>query len=172
MKNRKKKIYLAGPDVFRKDAKNHMEKLISICDKYGFEGLSPLDNEINVSNHDLNEALTIFRSNTELIDECDIVVANIQPFRGACIDDGTAFEIGYGFARGKLICGYSELYEMKLSEIVEKFSPENHLSDDFPGIENFGLSHNLMIAGAISDSHGIIAKSFEDVLKHFNKNNQ
>lgn len=159
-----KKIYLAGPDVFRKDSLQHFEKLKSMCKKHGFEGLSSFDNEIKLSNNKTDNALTIFRSNIKLIDISDIIVANIQPFRGACIDDGTAGEILYGFGKDKLICGYSKYCNLNLSQIVKKFKPSTKIFDKFTHIEEFGLSYNLMIYGAIHDSGGIIVKTFEEAL--------
>lgn len=39
-----KKIYLAGPDVFEKDALEVGKVLKALCNEFGFEGLFPLDN--------------------------------------------------------------------------------------------------------------------------------
>ena len=39
---RPRKLYLAGPDVFRADAVAHGEALKALCARYGFEGLYPL----------------------------------------------------------------------------------------------------------------------------------
>lgn len=41
-----KKIYLAGPDVFEKDALAQGEVLKKLCNDFGFEGVFPLDNDI------------------------------------------------------------------------------------------------------------------------------
>ncbi|MCT0975824.1 nucleoside 2-deoxyribosyltransferase, partial [Pseudomonas aeruginosa] len=43
---RPRKLYLAGPDVFRADAVAHGEALKALCARYGFEGLYPLDNAL------------------------------------------------------------------------------------------------------------------------------
>jgi nucleoside 2-deoxyribosyltransferase len=45
----------------------------------------------------------IGRTNTEAIDACDLVFAVLD---GTDVDSGTAAEIGYAFARGKVILGY------------------------------------------------------------------
>ncbi|MDY0273631.1 MAG: nucleoside 2-deoxyribosyltransferase, partial [Advenella sp.] len=39
-----KKIYLAGPDVFRHDAVDYGQQLKALCESFGFAGLYPLDN--------------------------------------------------------------------------------------------------------------------------------
>ena len=41
-----KKIYLAGPDVFRVNAIEHGNTIKAICRTYGFDPLYPLDNEL------------------------------------------------------------------------------------------------------------------------------
>jgi nucleoside 2-deoxyribosyltransferase len=45
----------------------------------------------------------IARNNQHAIDTCDALFAVLD---GADVDSGTAAEIGYGFAQGKLIVGY------------------------------------------------------------------
>jgi nucleoside 2-deoxyribosyltransferase len=87
------KIYLAGPDVFRYDANNHFLKLKNICAEYNHIGISPLDNEKieNIELFSKEHSKLIFKNNIDKIKESDVVVANIKPFRGACIDDGKGF---------------------------------------------------------------------------------
>ena len=50
---------------------------------------------------DLNRR--IGAANVRAIDSCDLVLAILD---GADVDSGTAAEIGYAFARGKLVLGY------------------------------------------------------------------
>jgi len=149
--------------------------LKSLCEKYNLIGLSPFDNEIKLVNFDLKEAMIIFRGNYKLIDQCDYIVANIRPFRGACIDDGTAGEMGYGFKSGKIICGYSEFNHLKLKEVVKWCAPHGNSfgrkeEKIFTGIENFNLTHNLMIIGFIHESGGFIEKTFDEVLQKIKEN--
>ena len=150
------KLYLAGPDVFRKYPLKHFEELKKICEKYGHEVIIPLD-------FDLTTSPDIFQGNITKIKYCDCVVANMNPFRGICIDDGTAWEIGNAFALGKMIWGYSDWSECSLKE---RTNLNKFLIDDiYPGIEDFGLSYNLMLSESIKKSGGKILKTFEEVLK-------
>jgi hypothetical protein len=79
------KIYLAGPDVFRPDAESWANSARELCRQYGFEALTPLD-------HCETEPRKICEGNLELIRKAQMVVANLNPFRGAEPDSGTAFE--------------------------------------------------------------------------------
>jgi nucleoside 2-deoxyribosyltransferase len=93
------KIYLAGPDVFRPDVLAWAETARAICRRHGFEPLLPVD-------HSETSPDRIFQANLDLIRKAQIVVANLDPFRGSEPDPGTAFELGYALALGKKICGY------------------------------------------------------------------
>ena len=39
------KAYLAGPDVFLPDAREHARRKVAICDRYGIRGLPPLNED-------------------------------------------------------------------------------------------------------------------------------
>lgn len=126
------KIYIAGFDVFYPDAVQRGAKMKMICAENGFIGLYPFDNEAD-------DPANIFRGNCGLIDKADIVIANLNPFRGAEPDSGTCFEVGYAAAKGKIIYGYlsdARTMREKLGGTDEKgFS-----------VENFGFPLNLMLA--------------------------
>lgn len=140
------KIYIAGPDVFEKNAKQIGENYKSVCEKYGHTGLYPLDNECDSS-------AEIYRGNVALINEADAVVANGNEFRGE-MDVGTAFEIGYAAAKGKKIY----VYMNDTATLVEKFGREDEQGRT---VEDFGHPLNLMIA----ESAEIIQGTFEDCVK-------
>lgn len=93
------RIYIAGFDVFRKDAAEHGIACKELCASYEIGGLYPFDNEAET-------ACGIFCGNLALIDACDAVCANLNPFRGCEPDSGTCFELGYAYAKGKRLYGY------------------------------------------------------------------
>lgn len=173
------KIYLAGPDVFRENAIEHLNGLKELCKQYGFEGLAPLDNVIDIPDKDKftpKHSNLIFKANFDLIKQCDVIIANIVPFRGACIDDGTAWEIGCGFAFDKKIYGYSHLHDKSLERITQDlwdmndyYGVHNGYGNEYPIVENFGNGVNLMICDSIKDSGGLICKTFEDCLIELSK---
>ena len=101
MPNTRPKLYLAGPEVFRPDAIEYARTQRSLCVQYGFVGLHPMDNNIDLSDSSMRTATGIYRGDIGQIKACDIVIANCNAFRGALIDDGTAYELGYGNALGK-----------------------------------------------------------------------
>ena len=48
MDGRLLRVYLAGPDVFLPNAAEIGRRKREICAQYGFEGVFPLDNELNL----------------------------------------------------------------------------------------------------------------------------
>ena len=139
------KIYIAGPDVFEKNAKEIGEKYKAICSAYGHTGLYPLDNEFDSS-------ADIYSGNVALIDSADAVVANGNNFRGE-MDVGTAFEVGYAAAKGKKIVIYMD----DTRTLVEKYGTEDEKGRF---VEDFGHPLNLMLA----ESSEIIKGSFDDCM--------
>jgi nucleoside 2-deoxyribosyltransferase len=148
------KIYLAGPDVFLPDAVEIGQAKQRLCAKYGLEGLSPSDSEIGDGSGDLSGA--IFRACLAMMNQADLVIANLTPFRGVSADSGTVFELGYAFALGKPVLGYSNLPGTLLERVAGHLGaeptrgPDGRLYGiDRMAIEDFGQVDNLMIAEAI-----------------------
>lgn len=127
-----KKIYLAGFDVFAPDAVQRGAKMKMMCAEKGFIGLYPFDNEADT-------AQAIFAGNCGLIDSTDIVIANLNAFRGAEPDSGTCFEVGYAFAKGKTVYGYLS----DARTMCEKLGAQD---ENGFSVEDFGLPVNLMLA--------------------------
>lgn len=141
------KIYLAGPDVFRPDALTWADSARETCRRHGFEPLL----SVNFDEADPNR---IFQTNIDLIRKAQIVVANLDPFRGPEPDSGTAFELGYALALGKKIYGYVTRLDTVAQRVAlaegrgDSPAPDGDRLTDRQGlgIENFNLPCNLMLA--------------------------
>jgi nucleoside 2-deoxyribosyltransferase len=152
------RVYLAGPDVFRHDAEKHGHRLKAICGKHGVEGIFPTDAGIDRTGEDPFEvAKAIFEANIDLIRDCNAVIANMSPFRGPNMDVGTAFEVGYASALGKLIIGYTsdnrDYIEKAADFFLRDLREENGewRDPDRNLVENFGLPENLMVGCAATE---------------------
>lgn len=138
------KVYIAGPDVFRPDAATWAAEVHAQCRALGLEALVPLDGEAST-------AAGIYDNNIAMIAAADVVVANLNPFRGAEPDSGTCFEVGFAAALGKPVIGYASDLGA-LHERVERLcgpvrcEREGWVDADGMRIENFGLPLNLMLA--------------------------
>jgi nucleoside 2-deoxyribosyltransferase len=102
-------VYLAGPDVFYPNALDIAAEKKKILAAHGMAGRFPLDTELDPAafTDEKDFALAIARGNELLMREADLILANIEPWRGPEADDGTAYEIGFMAALGKLIVLYT-----------------------------------------------------------------
>ena len=146
------KIYLAGPDVFLPNPLEIAARKKAICTKYGFIGVFPMDTQLDFSGLTLyQKGMLIYRSDKDLMDECDLIIANMTPFRGPSMDIGTGFELGYMAGQNKPLFAYSNdgrLYVKRVKQVTPG------LDEDGMNIESFNCFDNLMIDGAICYSGG------------------
>jgi nucleoside 2-deoxyribosyltransferase len=169
------KLYLAGPEVFLPDAAGRAEEQRQLCHKYGFIPLHPMDNNLDLGNKDYETATRIYRGDVKQVRECDIVVANCNPFRSVCVmDDGTAYELGFGNALGKISYGYISSMIGLVERTIRDYStspwptdPTLHLDKEgYVVIDAFGTSINLMMQCGMSDTGGrLVEGNFESCLK-------
>ncbi|QIR75867.1 nucleoside 2-deoxyribosyltransferase [Sulfurospirillum diekertiae] len=158
------KIYLAGPEVFLPNATEVGKAHKHLCQQYGYEGLFPLDNTIS-GNTPKKIAEAIRQANEAMIRTCDIVIANLSPFRGPEPDSGTVWEVGFAQGLGKKVIAYStdlRTHKEKTQSILNL----GNANYDALGmaIEDFGLTHNLMFSPIV------IANSFEASLQYLAQN--
>ncbi len=154
------RVYLAGPEVFLRNAKEIGEQKKALCRKYGFQGVYSLDVEVDIKDRSPREVgLCISGVNEDLIKTCDILIANITPFRGPSADVGTVFEMGFAHGLGKMLFAYTNVAVPFTERTVKALNSKvNRTSDgklrDIHSmfIEEVDLVDNLMIDGCIHAS--------------------
>jgi nucleoside 2-deoxyribosyltransferase len=146
--------YLAGPDVFLPNAAAHAAAKIAICARYNILGRPPLNDDATLNLPDDEAWRAIFRKDIALMESCDIIIANLTPFRGPSADAGTLIEVGWFHGRGRPVFGYSN------SAIPFAARSAAHIKtcpDPVPdlAVEGFSLPDNLMIPGAVLYGGGL-----------------
>jgi len=138
-----RRAYLAGPDVFFPNAVELGAAKKAICAENGLEGVFPLDAALDLAGLAPEEqGLRIFDAMVQLMESCDLAIANLTPFRGPSMDVGTAVEIGYMHGRGKPVFGYTNV----TANYADRVAPDGNM------IEPFDLVDNLMVEGPIHGS--------------------
>jgi nucleoside 2-deoxyribosyltransferase len=197
----KPKLYLAGPEVFLPNALTHAEQQRALCEQYGFTPLHPVDNGPTVGersvaalarlyeavqlfrtaplrsftalpSEDMRCAMKIYLGNIAYVRDCDIVVANCNAFRGALVDDGTAYELGLGNGLGKPTYGYIAAALPAVQNVPKRYPctvPDDGVPVDQDGylvLDDFGTSINLMLeCGMLLGGGRLVEGSFEDCLR-------
>ena len=151
-----KSIYLAGPDVFFRNAAAHFDRLEALCAGHGLRGVRPSDGGLSqglkCSGDEIAER--IYQANMALLRRCDGVLANLMPFRNALEpDSGTVFELGVAVALGKPVAACVPQIELSYER---KVAAECGVVRDAQGlarderfgflVEEFGQPLNLMLA--------------------------
>ena len=131
------RVYLAGPDIFRADALAWAAAARELLATRGLQALIPLDG-------DETTAGGIYRANLEMIRSADVVLANLNAFRGAEPDSGTCFEVGLAVALGKTVIGY--LADGRALKDKVGHDGQTMLTADGLRVEDFALPLNLMLA--------------------------
>ncbi|MGM0771296.1 MAG: nucleoside 2-deoxyribosyltransferase [Halobacteriota archaeon] len=136
-----KKIYLAAP-LFSQAEQEFNRKLGNELEVLGFSVFMPQEdsNDTEAAREEMNSN-NIFKLNVEAIDVCDILIAVLDG--GTDVDSGTAWEIGYAYAKDKMIIG---------------------IKTDFRTLGPEGLV-NLMIEKSANE----LVTSVEDLLKTMKK---
>ena len=103
--------------------------------------------------------MQISADNEDLIRSCNLLIANLTPFRGPSADVGTAYEIGFARALGLPIYAYSNVVGSLLERTRGALGAQvkerggGGLEDaDGMLLEDFDCIDNLMLDGALEAS--------------------
>jgi nucleoside 2-deoxyribosyltransferase len=106
------RVYVAGP-LFDEGERWWIEKVETLVADEGFITFLPHRDNPPKDEHNVRQ---IFENDKRGIDECDVVVASLN---GVITDDGTAWELGYAYAKGKHIIGLHTDWRMRfVHEVV------------------------------------------------------
>lgn len=120
----------------------------------------------------MDDSMVIVMAAANLLDNyqqhvrnCDIIIANLNNYRGYEINNDVAFECGMGFQLGKKLYGYMD-DAGKLIDRTPHFGEEKEYRDQMgANVENFDYPANLMFAFSMKIFEG----RFEDVISEIAK---
>ena len=169
----KPKIYCAGQDIFLPDALAKSREQKHICQWYGFEALHPMDNNLDKGDQSYRVAVGIWQRDVTQIGASDVVAANCNPFRGALVDDGVAYELGAANMIGVASYGYvSKL--MPYTDRVRMFYQCIKIAgtdiwvdkDGYLLMDDFETTVNLMLQCGMTESGGrLVEGNFEACIR-------
>ena len=90
--------YIAGP-LFNKKEREFLEEINVVCRAIGISTYLPSQDGGLLGKDNDDE---VFQMDIKALNKADIVVASLN---GVDVDSGTAFELGYAFAKGKKLFG-------------------------------------------------------------------
>jgi nucleoside 2-deoxyribosyltransferase len=154
---RRPRVYLAGPEVFLRNAAEIGAIKVALCRDAGLEGLFPLDQTLDVAGlAPLAQAAAIAVANEDLMRSAAAIIANMTPFRGVSMDAGTAYEVGFMRALRRPVFGYTSSpgdYRARVERFRRDAPPWSDGESTCSLVEDFGMAENLMIDCAVR-AHG------------------
>ena len=134
--------YIAGP-LFNESERWFDEQIERIAAAAGFTTFLPHRDGTEGKIKSADNIPKIFAEDVAAIDRSDIVIANLN---GITTDDGTAWELGYAYARGKHLIGvYTDwrlqhkyvsvniMLECSLTKLVHSLDDlQTYLGETFP----------------------------------------
>jgi len=167
-----KKVYISGFDVFHKESYFIYKQQKELLMNNRFIALHPFDKETIMAENFKEEFVSIIvHNNLQMIKECDIIIANLNSYRGAEPDSGTIFEIGYGYALNKKIIGYKEIltsYEEEYINLlnINPYEENDILYDDNNYLMNtYSKNFNIMIEQTVNIIEGDFLTAVEFLKK-------
>lgn len=175
--NKRPAAYLSGPERYDEDAIQKYDIMKKICDKYGIDGYSPLDwadgvKKIKTSNP-YTKAANLFDNYQQHVRNCDLIIANLNDFRGyECCND-TGFECGMAFQLGKALYGYMDQAQ-PMKYHVPHLGEEREFRDmSGCNVENFDYPLNLMFGCSVEIFEGKFEETIEKIaMDFFTKNSK
>lgn len=166
------KAYLAGTEIFYKNSSEVQDLYHKLCDKYGIIGLYPSDEAPNDEYKEYTPAnktvpemeKTFFTHDVNHIRRSDIIIANLNSYRGNQADSGTAAECGIAYGWGKRCFAFLQDTETMLNTYKGIINiDEKGIAHDANGliIEDFDLPLPFMLSVPFTVFKG----GLEDALK-------
>lgn len=158
-------VYLATFDRYDDGAEAVYQRIKEICKSYGFDAVSPLDwaeGMVEVKTHNpYIRAANLFENYQQHVRNCELVIADLNFFRGYEPSNDVSFECGMGFQLGKELYGYMDDTGPMINRIPH-YGAENEYRDQTGcNVENFNYPANLMFACCMN----IVEGGFEEAIK-------
>lgn len=162
-------VYLSGFERYDVNGDAIYHKMKELCRKNGLIAVSPLDDAPGFSGMETDNPYTLaanlFDNYQRHVRHCDIIIANLNDYRGyePCNDVG--FECGMGFQLGKKLYGYMDSTEPLIHRLPHLGEASGFRDHTGCNVENFNYPANLMFACSMKIFEGNFAEILLEVVK-------
>lgn len=158
-------VYLAGIERYQENAQEIFTRMKEICAEHGLDAVTPADwasgvEEIKTDNPYV-WAANVFDNYQQHVRNCDVVIANLNDYRGYEVNNDVGFECGMGFQLGKKLYGYRDNAAPLITRIPHLGQEKEYRDHTGSNVENFNYPCNLMF----SCSMKIFEGKFEKIIK-------
>jgi len=101
-------LYIAGPQCFYPRGYSMWHSFKKLAEYYGFTVVLPNDTPLDLTHEDLRDnAREIFSNLQEVVQQTNIIIADLELFRSSEPDCGTLFELGMVYGAHGLLYGFT-----------------------------------------------------------------
>lgn len=158
-------VYLATFERYDIDARLKLDAMKEILNRFGFEGISPLDDApgiVRIQSEDVYEmAYNTFDFFQQHVRNCDIILANLNPYHGYEPNEDVSFECGLAFQLGKKLFGYVDDLRPMVEQIPNGGEANGCRDVNGMNVEDFDNPLNLMFGASFT----LFTGTFEDVVR-------
>ena len=157
--------YLASFERYQENAEEVFAKMKEICEKYGFEVYTPMDWTAGVNKIETDNpymwAANVFDNYQQHVRNCDVIIANLNNYRGYEVNNDVGFECGMAFQLGKKLYGYMDNTAPSIEKIPHFGADREFRDHTGSNVENFNYPVNLMFGCSMKIFEG----KFEEIMK-------
>jgi nucleoside 2-deoxyribosyltransferase len=154
-------LYIAGPECFYHRGYSLWHAQRKLAEYYGFNVVLPNETPLKLDHEDLRlNADAIFANLKKVIETTNIIIADLELFRGPAADCGTLFELGMAYAKGARLYGYTRDKRAMIHKNQGYYFPETSRS-----AEQSRYYQDLPFAPSLAASTMIVEGDFHDCLK-------
>lgn len=162
-------VYLSSFERYQENATEIFAKMKEICEKYGFKVYTPVDQAKGVEKIETDNpyvwAANVFDNYQMHVRNCDIIIANLNDYRGYEVNNDVGFECGMAFQLGKKLYGYMDNAAPCLEKIPHMGEEKEYRDHTGSNVENFNYPANLMFGCSMKIFEG----KFEEIIKEVAK---
>ena len=155
------KVYLAGPEVFLRNAREQLAFKIALTRAAGLIPVSPGDFVIPPQPTKRQFGHAISEIDEEMMSSAEAIIANLTPYHGVSADTGTCYELGFMCGQGKLAFAYTNVSADHRQRTVEHYGGDVGIDEhgrlrgaDGLAIEDVDMVDNLMMQGGVERRGG------------------
>lgn len=165
-------VYLAGLERYQADGKEKLARMKELCIRAGWDAVTPLDPAPGVkekhTDNPYGMAAYILDNCQQHVRNCDIILADLNNFRGYEVSNDVGFECGMAFQLGKKMYGYMDNTD-KCIHKIPNLGQEGEFRDQAgSNVENFDYPANLMFGSSMKIWQGDFASALEKSVKDWN----
>jgi len=151
-------VYLSGTERYAPDAGEKYSQMKAILDRFGFDALTPEDpvpgTEILPGDNAYVRAAKLFDRWQQHVRDCDILLADLNDFRGYEVSTDVGFECGMAFQLGKKLHGYMRDTSPMIQRVPHLGEEAEFRDQTGSNVENFNYPLNLMFASSMPITEG------------------